>query len=54
MTNEEIEAYVSANIQSFDDETLEIISADAGYFDHISEFESMDLEDAEEMIQLYK
>jgi hypothetical protein len=54
LTNEEIEAYVSANIQSFDDETLEIISADAGYFDHISEFESMDLEDAEEMIQLYQ
>ena len=25
-----------------------------GYFDHISEFESMDLEDAEEMIQLYQ
>jgi hypothetical protein len=54
LSNEEIEAYVSANIQSFDDETLEIISADAGYFDHISEFESMDLEDAEEMIQLYQ
>ena len=54
LTDEELETYVYENIQSFDDETIEILSSDAGYFDHSTEFENISEDEAEELINLYQ
>ena len=54
LSDEELETYVYENIQSFDDETIEILSSEAGFFDHISEFESMSEDEADELIKLYQ